>query len=73
LTVTQDLQALPKYEACARLLIDGLPGRPFSLRTSAPTQRSEPRRSEIIRRASRRRYGRPLAEVSRQIADVFAQ
>jgi hypothetical protein len=67
----QDLQALPKYEAYARLLIDGLPSRPFSLRTSAPTPRSEPRRSEIIRRASRRRYGRPAQEVAKAIEHAF--
>lgn len=66
-----DLQALPKYEAYARLLIDGLPSRPFSLRTAAPDQRSEPRRSEIIRRASRRRYTRPVDEVATTIEQSF--
>ncbi len=66
-----DLQALPKYEAYVRLLIDGLPSRPFSLRTAAPTQPSEARRSDIIRRASRRQYARPVEEVAKTIEHAF--
>ena len=67
----QDLQSLPKYEAYARLLIDGLPSRPFSLRTMAPAGNSEARRSDIIRRASRRRYARPVEQVAKTIEHAF--
>jgi hypothetical protein len=70
----QDLSALPKHEAYARLLIDGLPSRPFSLRTLPPADNLvDDRRSDIIRRASRRRYGRPLATVAAEIEQGFAR
>jgi hypothetical protein len=63
-----DLMALPKFAAYMRLLIDGLPSRPFSMRTVAPsTPRDAAERFEIVRRVSRRRYARPVAEVSREI------
>lgn len=69
----QDLIALPRYEAYLRMLIDGVPSRPFSLRTTAPDFRSfEPRRGEIIRRASRRRYGRSPPSVVAEIEQRFA-
>jgi len=55
-----DLMMLPKYQAYARLLIDGQPSRPLSMRTVAPPRRPiDPERAEIIRRVSRRRYARP--------------
>jgi hypothetical protein len=70
---SQDLLALPKYEAYARLLIDGLPSRPFSLCTLPPHDlANDPRRAEIIRRTCRRRYGRPLASVAAEIEKSFA-
>jgi Type IV secretion-system coupling protein DNA-binding domain len=63
-----DLMALPKYAAYVRLLIDGLPSRPFSMRTVSPsTPRDAAERFEIVRRVSRRRYARPVADVSREI------
>jgi hypothetical protein len=67
----QDLLALPKYEAYARLLIDGLPSRPFSLCTLPPSQHLDATRSEVIRRVSRRRYARPVKEVANTIAHAF--
>ncbi|MCY2987764.1 MAG: hypothetical protein NTY19_07865 [Planctomycetota bacterium] len=35
-----DLLMLPKYQAYARILIDGQPSRPFSMRTLAPPRSS---------------------------------
>ncbi len=68
----QDIQALPKYEAYARLLIDGLPSRPFSMRTLSPAPAAaDLHRAEIIRRMSRRRYARPLDQVAVKIAAAF--
>jgi hypothetical protein len=62
-TEPADMMMLPKYHAYARLLIDGQPSRPFSMRTIAPGQMpSDPHRAEIIRRVSRRRYTRPAAK-----------
>jgi hypothetical protein len=53
---------LPKYTACVRLLIDGVPSAPFTLRTLPPPVAVEDR-SEIIRQHSRRQYARPTKEV----------
>ncbi len=60
----QQLTNLPRHVAYARLLIDGLPSRPFSLRTLPPSPVRDGARSDVIRRTSRHRYGhavRPLA------------
>jgi hypothetical protein len=57
-----DLRSLPKYHAYVRLLIDGHPTRPFSMKTVAPPHASA-ERQEIVRRASRQRYGKPIRQV----------
>jgi hypothetical protein len=54
-----DLISLPKYHAVTRLAIDGVPSRPFILRTSPPPQRNRQMAdANVIRKVSRRRYGR---------------
>jgi hypothetical protein len=58
----EDLMRLPRYQAYVRLLIDGMPSRPFSMSTLAPTPcNQDPSRSQVIRRYSRQRYARPAA------------
>jgi len=69
----QDLMALPKYTAYIRLLIDGMPSRPFSMQTLPPRVRRNPARSEIIRRTSRHRYTRPINQVERQIEQTIGR
>lgn len=52
----ENLTGLPKYTAYTRLLIDGIPSKPFSITTLPPPQNGEdPDRAEIVRRVSRRR------------------
>lgn len=69
----QDLMALPRYRAYARLLIDGMPSRPFSIETLPPPRHNENHmRSTIIRRTSRHRYTRPAALVEAEIREAFA-
>ena len=63
-----DLLRLPRYHAYARVLIDGQPSRPFSLRTLSPAPVRDAGRMEVIRRVSQRRYTRPVAEVAEEIA-----
>jgi hypothetical protein len=64
----QDLLALPRFTACVRLLIDGMPSRPFSMETlPPPAPRGHGTRAAIIRRASRHRYARPVEQVEREI------
>lgn len=69
---TQDLLTLPRYHAYARLLIDGMPSRPFSLRTLPQEETSDPERSAVIRRVSRHRYARPVNGVQADIEQRFA-
>lgn len=62
-----DLIALPKYQACARLLIDGMPSKPFSMNTMRPPKPNGNDRLEKIRRSSRRQYARSATEVAEQM------
>ena len=55
----QDLTSLPKYIAYARLLIDGMPTNPFSIRTLPPPPIDETRRN-IVARTSRRQFAQSL-------------
>ena len=53
----ENLTGLPKYTAYTRLLIDGMPSKPFSISTLPPPQNvDDPDRAEIVRRVSRRRF-----------------
>jgi len=66
----QDLMALPRYRACARLLIDGMPSRPFSMETMPPP-RTAGGRADVVRRTSRHRYSRPAHAVEEEIRRSF--
>ena len=69
----QDLMHLPQYQAYVRLLINGMPSRPFSMRTLLPKAgNQDQRRSEIIRRYVRQRYARRVSEVEVEIRQAFA-
>ncbi|MBI3461438.1 MAG: TraM recognition domain-containing protein [Planctomycetes bacterium] len=68
----QDLLRLPRYHAYARLLINGMPSRPFSMSTLPPrVNRTDPARPDIIRRYSRQRYARPLAHIEAEVRQAF--
>jgi hypothetical protein len=70
----RDLIALPRYTACLRLLIDGMPSRPFSIETLPPPQNTDGEaRSAIVRRVSRRRYARPAGQVEAEVKAAFAR
>jgi len=60
----RDLQALPRYTAYARLLLSGMPSRPFSIETLKPPSPGGLHAfPEIVRRTSRHRYARPAGAV----------
>jgi hypothetical protein len=60
-----DLMALPRFTAYARLLADGMPTKPFSMETIFPkSPRNGTARSSVVRRTSRRRYGRVREHVA---------
>ncbi len=70
----KDLIALPRYTAYLRLLIDGMPSRPFSVETLPPPQTVEGQaRSAIIRRVSRHRYARPAEQVEKEVRAAFTR
>ncbi len=61
---SQEFTSLPKYTAYARLLIDGMPSNPFSMKTLAPTDIDESRRDAVCR-MSRRQFAQPLSSLHR--------
>ncbi len=68
-----DLLTLPKYQAYMRLLVDGVPSSPFSVRTLPPPKtRGDEQSSVTLRRTSRHRYATPATQVDRQLAAVLA-
>jgi hypothetical protein len=53
----KDILSLPKYHAYIRLMIKGMPSKPFSVKTLAPPDfKQDPKRVETIRALSRERY-----------------
>lgn len=54
----ENLTGLPKYTAYARLLIDGMPSNPFSMKTLAPSTNFDAVRAEIIRRVTKRQFSK---------------
>ena len=55
----QDLTSLPKYTAYARILVDGMPSRPFSMQTLPPPVVIDDR-FEAVRRTSQRQFSKPI-------------
>jgi hypothetical protein len=68
----RDLANVPRYTAYARLLVDGLPTRPFTMETLPPPVALTTDRTEIVRRASQRRYARPAETVAQEIQQALA-
>ncbi|MGE0536198.1 MAG: type IV secretory system conjugative DNA transfer family protein [Pirellulales bacterium] len=68
-----DLTVLPKYRTYTRLLVDGVPSRPFSMQTlPPPTPAGNEQSPDVLRRTSRHRYAQPLAKVEGEIAAALA-
>jgi hypothetical protein len=65
-----DLMNLPKFTAYLRLLIDGLPSRPFSMTTLEPAKLRQ-QRVDAIRRASHQHFGRPAAQVEGELQEAY--
>jgi hypothetical protein len=66
-----DLVNLERFTAATKLLVNGTPSRPFSLKIPPPPQNGDPRRREAIREWSRQQYGRSQAEVEAKILERF--
>jgi len=68
----RDLASTPRHTAYVRLLIDGLPCRPFTTATLPPPLPPAEDRTAVVRHVSQRRYARPADKVHRDIRDAFA-
>ena len=62
----RDVANLPRYQAYARLQIDGQPSNPFSMQTISPPAR-EQGRFAAVRDVSRRQYAQPMASVQHHL------
>jgi len=64
-----DLTNLDKYNTYTKLLIDGTPSKPFSMKGIKSPTISDPKVREEVRNISRSSYGRPKNIVEQEIAD----
>jgi hypothetical protein len=65
---TKDILSLPKYHAYVRLMIDGIPSKPFSVSTLPPPKiDQDPGRVEKLRAMSRERYAEKRTVVEDKI------
>jgi hypothetical protein len=68
-----DLLTLPKFQAYVRLLVDGVPSPPFSVRTLPPSKpRGDEQSLDTLRRTSRHRYTQPAEQVDQYLAATLA-
>lgn len=64
----KDILSLPKYHAYLRLMIDGMPSKPFSVQTLPPPSATRVEgRDTLLRRVSRERYAEKREVVEEKI------
>ncbi len=69
----KDILSLPKYHAYIRLMIKGIPSKPFSVSTLPPPQvDDDTKRLDVIRKLSRERYTERVSVVEDKIAKWLA-
>ncbi len=68
----EDLVGLPKYTACAKLLVDGGTTAPFTLQTLPNVRPPDEARRERLLALSRERYGRDANELREEIRERFS-
>lgn len=66
-----DLLNLPKHTACVKLLLDGVAGKPFTMRTLPDLRLPDAARAAAIRATSRQKYGSDAAGIAEDIAARF--
>lgn len=66
-----DLLNLPRFVAAAKLLVDGLAARPFTMRTLPDLRPPNRTLAEAIRQESRRKYGRDANAVTQDVLARF--
>ena len=66
-----DLMGLPNFHAYVRLLIDGMPHPPFVMSTLPPAVSQQ--RADIIRRVSRRTFGKRMDAVKADVRKAYGE
>lgn len=62
-----DLLRMPNYNAGVRMLIHGVPTQPFSMATLPPLGTPNPKLAGALKQLSAAKYGRPKAQVEKEI------
>ncbi|MEX0749157.1 MAG: type IV secretory system conjugative DNA transfer family protein [Candidatus Saccharimonadales bacterium] len=68
----RDLVNLPNFNAAIRLMSGGLPTQPFNIAALPPLASSKPQLAQALKKLSAAKYGRPRAEVEKEIFDRVA-
>ncbi len=66
----EDLTRLPNFQTIASVMINNVPSAAFSMQLVAPMGQSNPELRDALKKLSAAKYGRPRAEVER---DIFAR
>jgi len=67
----EDMTNIDKYNTYTKLLIDGTPSAPFSMKGLKPEGISDPTIKEEARNFSRQNYARPRQEVEKELSEEF--
>lgn len=65
----EDLTKLPNHESVTVAQINGIPSAPFSMSWVAPMGDDNPKLADALKRLSAAKYGRPRAQVEKEIFD----
>jgi hypothetical protein len=63
----EDLTKLPNYQTIASVLINGVPSASFSMSLVPPMVKSNPQLQDALKKLSSAKYGRPRAQVEKEI------
>lgn len=66
----EDMTKLPNFQTIASVMINNVPSAAFSMSLAPPMGKSNPQLKDAIKNLSAAKYGRPRAEVER---DIFAR
>jgi len=65
----EDLTKMPNYQSVASVMINGVPSAPFSMSFVAPMGEASIQLSDALKKLSAAKYGRPRAQVEKDIFD----
>jgi hypothetical protein len=63
----EDLTKLPNFQTVASVMINNVPSAPFSMSLVPPMGQSNPQLRDALKKLSAAKYGRPRAQVEREI------